>query len=978
MIHLSREIKTLYTEDAFDVIGNMVFMIDSAGILRMINKKGCDILEVDRKKVLGLNWFDFFVPSDTKELMRSIFADAVRTKYTLETFENEIISLKGRKYIMLWYSSPLIDDEGAVAGILCSGQDVTEQRIGEYNLITSEEKYRALVNNISQVVFDVSFKEDDLEAAYPKQVLPAFVSGRVIDLTGYTSEEFITGAVIYQPNIHPDDRDDAIRKFWKMIEDKHAVIRTYRFRHKTGVYKWFEDNLIPRLDSEGKINGWFGTVTEITERKGLEAAIEDYEKFFHLSLDLFCIAGIDGYFKKVNPSFERVLGYFENELLDTAFFNFVHPDDLEKTKQELVNLSRGIPTVSFENRYRCKDGSYKWLSWNSSPAVNRNLVFAVARDISDKKEYEEQIRRSEAFLNSVVENIPSMIFVKDARDLKFVRFNKAGEELLGFPREEMLGKNDYDFFLQKEADFFTKKDREVLKKGALVDIKGEEIRTRHKGIRVLHTRKIPLVDATGKPEYLLGISEDITEAIKAQEELRKSEEKYRDIVHLIQEGIWMVDSESKTTFVNEEMAKILNYTREEMLGRHLFEFMDAEGLKITKKMIQRRKKGIEETFDFKFKTKEGEDRWTILNTRPIMDSKGKYLGAIAAVVDVTERRKQEEIIKENEQKLKDAQKIANVGSWEFYVATKEVKWSDETYRIFGVDPKKTAVTRELFWSHVHPDDRELLKSSIDAALHQGIPYEIELRLLLRDGYTRYTFNRGRAITKDGKVIKLVGTTMDVTSKKIAETQEIKALVTGQDMERQRIAEDLHDSLGQKLSAIKLFSQKLIGTDKNGSKREIFKLEKGLDEAIEEVRNISHNLMPSSLTDFGIVNTLKNLCSSLANPKGISVSFQAFNVKRKIDSSIEFGIYRIAQELLTNALRHANAKKIDMQLFEREKKLILTVEDDGRGFRAKKTNFENTFGMNSITSRTKALNGIFSIDSQPGKGTMASIEIPLKA
>ncbi len=123
------------------------------------------------------------------------------------------------------------------------------------------------------------------------------------------------------------------------------------------------------------------------------------------------------------------------------------------------------------------------------------------------------------FLDSVIENIPHMIFVKDAKELRFIRFNKAGEDLLGYSKKSMIGKNDYDFFPKPEADFFTRKDREVLENGRLFDIPEEPIHTRYHGIRILHTKKIPIIDEKGKPSYLLGISEDITERLNLQKEI---------------------------------------------------------------------------------------------------------------------------------------------------------------------------------------------------------------------------------------------------------------------------------------------------------------------------------------------------------------------------------------------------------------------------------------------------------------------------
>src|SRR5204862_5453235 len=125
----------------------------------------------------------------------------------------------------------------------------------------------------------------------------------------------------------------------------------------------------------------------------------------------------------------------------------------------------------------------------SPTRVNSSYLFiGFIRDITEKKKAEEQIRRTSYFLDTILENIPHMIFVKDAKELRFVRFNKAGEDLLGYSKKEMIGKNDYDFFPKTEADFFTKKDRHVLQSGELYDIPQEPIHTRKKGIRILHTK----------------------------------------------------------------------------------------------------------------------------------------------------------------------------------------------------------------------------------------------------------------------------------------------------------------------------------------------------------------------------------------------------------------------------------------------------------------------------------------------------------
>lgn len=130
---------------------------------------------------------------------------------------------------------------------------------------------------------------------------------------------------------------------------------------------------------------------------------------------------------------------------------------------------------------------------------------------------------TKAFLDSIIENIPNMIFVKEASELRFIRFNSAGENLLGYSKHDLIGKNDYDFFPKSQADFFIAKDRDVLKNRQILDIPEEPIQTKY-GTRFLHTKKVPLYDENGNPQYLLGISEDITEKKQTQQALLKTVE----------------------------------------------------------------------------------------------------------------------------------------------------------------------------------------------------------------------------------------------------------------------------------------------------------------------------------------------------------------------------------------------------------------------------------------------------------------------
>ena len=144
-------------------------------------------------------------------------------------------------------------------------------------------------------------------------------------------------------------------------------------------------------------------------------------------------------------------------------------------------------------------------------------VGGIGTDITEVRDYQRRLEEANAFLDSVIDNIPVCIFLKEAEGLSFHKVNRALEELLGLTREELLGKNDFDFFPDHQAAFFAAKDREVLNKTKFIDIAEETIDTKFLGQRILNTKKLALDDASGKPNYLIGIAEDITD--------RKSDEK---------------------------------------------------------------------------------------------------------------------------------------------------------------------------------------------------------------------------------------------------------------------------------------------------------------------------------------------------------------------------------------------------------------------------------------------------------------------
>ncbi len=232
------------------------------------------------------------------------------------------------------------------------------------------------------------------------------------------------------------------------------------------------------------------------------------------------ITDTEGKIDWINEGFTRITGYSLNEVIHRKPGDLLQgmqsdPETIQYIRQQ---LSRKESFSAELINYR-KDGQPYWVQISCDPLRDASGklqgYMAIETDISARKQAEEKLRETTQFLDSILENVPNMIFLKRADNLRFEFFNRAGEVLLGLDRDQLIGHNDYDFFPPEQADFFTANDRRVLTQAGIVDIAEEPIETPH-GTRFLHTRKLPLRDRKGRPQYLLGISEDITERKEAE------------------------------------------------------------------------------------------------------------------------------------------------------------------------------------------------------------------------------------------------------------------------------------------------------------------------------------------------------------------------------------------------------------------------------------------------------------------------------
>ena len=258
-------------------------------------------------------------------------------------------------------------------------------------------------------------------------------------------------------------------------------------------------------------------------------------------------------------------------------------------------------------------------------------------------------QRAQNFLNSVIENLPVTLFVKDAADLRYVRWNRASEELLGFSRDERVGKSDYDLYAADSAAVLASDDRMVLQNKGLVDIPEEPVGTRTRGTRVLHTRKIPILDDAGEPQFLLGISEDITDRKQAEQRLRAAEERYRSLVEQLPAVIYANEvpagqTDSRATYISPQVQSLLGYSPEDWLAdpnlwTKLLHPDDRD--RVLREVAHQNTTGAPMDIEYRSLTRDGRVVWFRNQSQATFDPGTGTLTARGIMFDITARKQAE-------------------------------------------------------------------------------------------------------------------------------------------------------------------------------------------------------------------------------------------------------------------------------------------------------------------------------------------------
>ena len=357
------------------------------------------------------------------------------------------------------------------------------------------------------------------------------------------------------------------------------------------------------------------------------------------------------------------------------------------------------------------------------------------------------------------------------------------------------------------------------------------------------------------------------------------------------------------------------------------------------------------------------------------------LATAHTMAGVVRRRWAEEALRKSEASLVEAQRVAHMGSWDWDIVGNNLSWSDEVYRIFGIPPEQFSATYEAFLEFVHSADLETVKRAVEAALHHQQPYNIEHRIVHRDG-TEHTVHEQAQVSfgADRQPLRMVGTVQDVTEHKRAKEKARKLKEELEKRERSRLAALLHDGVGQSLQAVNLGLKMVIGQGEKPVADDILpELVEEVQKTIEQVRDLTDELRPLRLEQMDLAEAIRSHASKIRIRADVKIHIDTDRpTYALLGNRVKENCFLIFQEVLNNAIKHSDAGRIKVRLeVVADSWLLMEIEDDGCGFSPEQILAQDKgLGLSIIKERGLRLGGMTEICSQPGKGTTVTIQVPI--
>lgn len=675
-----------------ETIQDGFYEVDLAGTFIHMNEQAVEIFGYPKERFLGLNYRDYTSP-ETAEQVYKTFNQVFSTGEPIEGFTYPIITANGEERFIEVSTSLVRNGDDQPVGFRGIVRNVTERIQADEKLRQSEERYRTILESIEDGYYEAdldgsfTFMNDQLSQVigYPREELlgknyreytTPETAERVLNTfnrvfkTGEPVKGFVWEA------IGTDGRVRHLETFVLPRYDKEGraigfrgVGRdiTQRVQAEVALAEALidQERIADQLATVAKVSTAVSTILDPQEM--LQAVVDQVKESFNLyhahayllneagdTLELVAGAGTVG--QQMVQEGHSIPLTAEQSLVARAarsrtgvIVHNVRKDPhflpyplLPETRSEMaVPMIVGGQVLGVLDLQADTTNHFtqRYVNIQTTLAAQIAVALQNARLFAQAQQQTAELQETTALLDQIIEILPVGLFMKEAQNLRFVRWNKANEAITGLKYSDVIGKNDYDLFAKEQADFFTEKDRQVLTGNTIVEIPEETIATSHRGQRLLHTRKLPILGADGAPRYLLGVSEDITERKQTEVELRQINERIQTVLESMSTPVVIVSVESaKVMYANELLAETMGIPLTELPGMVIHDFYVhvEDALSGLEKM---RAEGGIVNYEVELKRKSGEHFWALVSTR-LFNYQGE-LAYIATLVDISDRKRVE-------------------------------------------------------------------------------------------------------------------------------------------------------------------------------------------------------------------------------------------------------------------------------------------------------------------------------------------------
>ena len=763
----------------------------------------------------------------------------------------------------------------------------------------------------------------------------------------------------------------------------HRAMETQEYQYFEEYYqlfdKWLENHIYPSKDG---LTIFFKDVTDIKQiTQALKNKEEKYRTLIEQASDGIVITDMEGFILEVNKSIQQMIGFADDEMIGYHLTDFLPEEDMDANPLRIHELMQG-KSLLYERRLLKKDGTFLDVELNSKMASSHTLIGFI-RNITERIKAEENIAKSIERYELIAEATNDVIWDHDFIN-NITWGNKNLYQLYGIDAGTVA--ITFEMFINQihpdeQENIKTRFENAVKNRQSLITEKFR-FKNAEEEYRTFYDRAYIKYDDAGNAVRILGAMQNISEMEAAQKAIIKSEEKYRAIIEQAADGIFIADENTFLIDVNSAGCQMSGYSRAELQKLKFEDFIPPEDLINNPLLITKMQKGQSVINERRLIGKNGNIIDVEISAKRLLDG-----GYQLFVRDITERKKEAEIVLQSEKKYKLLFNNNPMPMWMSYaadlnifdvneVAIKQYGYSRDEFLKLNLKDLRPAEDMPRFLAEIKNIDlsvtnnRQWRHKKKDGTI---IQVEVMSHEIMYEG-TRVWLSSPHDITEQYLAKELLQKSYNDIRQLASNLQSIR------EDERTNIAREIHDELGQQLTGLKMdiywLSRKISTTDNEVAAKLQQSIEL-INATVASVRKIATDLRPSILDDLGLMAALEWQGEEFEKRSGTKVEFNNEAGDVLLHPEVVTAIFRIYQELLTNVARHANARLVTVLLQIKNDRLFFSLKDNGTGFDPAGISKKKTLGLLGIKERTLLLKGTYEFKSKPGEGSQTIISIPVQ-